>query len=694
MITETILHPSSNDSTPNIARADTGGMPEELLDNQWVNWTYAMRDGKPTKVPHTPEGEPASHADPSTWRPWTEVFDNAEAEDWRCGIGRVLSADGGYFMVDVDDCRDPETGAIKPWAEPWIRFALEYGLYVEVSPSETGVKTIGKGTLPGTGRRAKIGDGEIEIYDRLRFTTITGDAISTVKTVGDGQDLIDRLISDVMPPERETPDAADWEPTGLTGDEAVKRASNDKTGEKFRKLWGGDFSEYANDASSAEYAIAGKLNFYTGDAKQTERIMRGNPSLYRPKWDTHPTYLLERTIMGNVPEKFFDPHSALRMTVGKGKQPEPEEVTGLSGWADLDEIAAGGIEPTPQLVMGEIYAGRVHLVHSKPGVGKTLWALLKSKELLDAGRTVMYLDAENGPSMVIPRGRTLGISSFRNFKYNPSPEPNLSPQWVADFLHDVDRMRPNVVFIDSFADFLAGCGLDENSSMDVTLFYSKILKPLRDRGVAVVILDHEPWESRGHARGSTAKLAKMDVEWEMRQTQFFNQNLVGELALNLKKDRTAEFKDRTIKYSVGGPDLKFERSDGSVTDEGTLLATRAVRNTAEALKGFGSTGATDSEWREEAIRSGIKSTAYYNSKKTLLESGRVVKNDDARRFIYSTFAGGVGSAENSTSAGGVDEDEATESRMDSGETNSSGVKMESTEAATTPLHSGGSSTPE
>lgn len=203
----------------------------------------------------------------------------------------------------------------------------------------------------------------------------------------------------------------------------------------------------------------------------------------------------------------------------------------------------------------------------------------------------------------------------------------------------------------------------------------------------MVILDHEPWESRGHARGSTAKLAKMDVEWEMRQTQFFNQNLVGELTLNLKKDRTAELKDRTIKYSVGGPDLKFERSDGAATDDGALLATRAVRNTADALKGFGSTGATDSEWRTETQASGIGSTAYYNSKKTLLESGRVVKNDDTKRFIYSTFTGGVDSAENSTSAGGVDEAGTTASRMDSGETNSSGVEVESTEAATTLLHS-------
>jgi hypothetical protein len=689
---ETSIPPNSNDSSHEISRPLVRYIPDELQDNQWVAWGYITREGKPTKVPYQTDGCNAKSTDPRTWTAFDEVVKHAADSFGFRGIGRVFSPDDGYCGIDFDNCLD-EWDYHKPWAGPWLERLRKAGAYLEYSPSGTGIKAIVKATLPGSGRSKNVADGKIECYDRGRFFTLTGDCAASVpESIGNAQDVVDDLLTDVFGPEKQAPSADEWEPTRLTDAEAVERASNDRTGDKFRKVWDGDLAEFLGDESTADWHVAGKLNFYTGDPHQTERIMQANPNLYRPKWDTHPTYLMDLTIMGNVPESFFDPHSDLRMTVGKGS--ELKEVTGLSGWADLDKIAAGGLEPTPQLVPGEVYAGRVHLVHSKPGVGKTLWALLKSKELLSADQTVMYLDAENGPSMMIPRGKALGIRSFKNFKYNHSPEPSLAPQWVADFLHDVDRMKPNVVFIDSFADFLAGCGLDENSSMDVTLFYSKVLKPLRDRGIAVVILDHEPWESRGHARGSTAKLAKMDVEWEMRQTQFFNQNLVGELTLNLKKDRTAEFKDRTIKYSVGGPDLKFERSGGSVTDEGALLATRAVRNTADALKGFGSTGATDSEWRTETQASGIGSTAYYNSKKTLLESERVVKNNDTKRFIYSTFAGGIVPKKELHLPGGVTEPKPTESRMNSGKTNSSGVEVESTGVATKLLHSGGSSTPE
>jgi primase-polymerase (primpol)-like protein len=80
------------------------------------------------------------------------------------GVGRVLSAEDPYFMVDIDNCIDPETGGTKEWAQAWVRFAQAYGLYMEVSPSRTGIKIIGKGKLPGSGRRKSVADGEIELF--------------------------------------------------------------------------------------------------------------------------------------------------------------------------------------------------------------------------------------------------------------------------------------------------------------------------------------------------------------------------------------------------------------------------------------------------------------------------------------------------------------------------------------------------
>ena len=107
--------------------------------------------------------------------------------------------------------------------------------------------------------------------------------------------MVDTLLTDVFGPVKQT-SAVQWESTGLTDDEVVDHFCNDKNGAKFRRLWSGDYYEYGYDESRAEFAIAGRLNFYTGDPAQTERIMRNNPKIARDKWDSHRTYLLEHTI--------------------------------------------------------------------------------------------------------------------------------------------------------------------------------------------------------------------------------------------------------------------------------------------------------------------------------------------------------------------------------------------------------------
>ena len=300
---------------PKIDPVDEGCIPpRELLDYQWVNWRYEERDGKFTKVPYTPLGKRASHSDPSTWWPCGDVYEKALQNPGVWGAGRVLSQDDPYFMVDLDDCIDPETGGTKEWAQSWVNFAIAYGLYMEVSPSGTGVKIIGKGKLPGSGRRVKIEDGEIELYDRLRFTTITGTLLTVVDTISDGQDLVDTLIRDVFGTQQET-SAVEWASTGLTDDEVLDKALNDRDGERFRRLWSGDYSEYSNDDSRAEWEIAKKLNFYTGDPEQTEQIMRNNSTIARDKWDTHGTYLMKHTILKAEPSEFYTKPSDLKIQV-------------------------------------------------------------------------------------------------------------------------------------------------------------------------------------------------------------------------------------------------------------------------------------------------------------------------------------------------------------------------------------------
>jgi putative DNA primase/helicase len=97
------------------------------------------------------------------------------------GIGFVFCNADPFVGIDLDDCRDAESGAIAPWAQSIISRVQEG--YVEVSPSGTGVHNIVEGTVRGGGTRKKVRNlegeviGEIEMYSRERFFTITGEAL-------------------------------------------------------------------------------------------------------------------------------------------------------------------------------------------------------------------------------------------------------------------------------------------------------------------------------------------------------------------------------------------------------------------------------------------------------------------------------------------------------------------------------------
>jgi primase-polymerase (primpol)-like protein len=83
----------------------------------------------------------------------------------------VFSSGDPYTGIDLDDCRNLETGAIAPWARRIIDRVQEG--YIETSPSGTGVHIIVEGIVRDGGMRK----GPIEMYSRERFFTITGEVL-------------------------------------------------------------------------------------------------------------------------------------------------------------------------------------------------------------------------------------------------------------------------------------------------------------------------------------------------------------------------------------------------------------------------------------------------------------------------------------------------------------------------------------
>lgn len=120
-------------------------LPVDIRDSaRAVVWNRETRNGKLTKVPyqaHHP-GLKAAVNNPGTWAPFADAV--AAYEDGKAdGAGVVLG--DGLVGVDLDGCRDPETGAIAPWAQSIID-ALNS--YTEISPSGTGVHILLRGSLP------------------------------------------------------------------------------------------------------------------------------------------------------------------------------------------------------------------------------------------------------------------------------------------------------------------------------------------------------------------------------------------------------------------------------------------------------------------------------------------------------------------------------------------------------------------
>jgi putative DNA primase/helicase len=147
-------------------------VPFDLRErNQFVLWQYVERNGRLTKRPLQPSGAPASTTDPATWSSYAEVIAAFSATPGKfAGIGFVFSADDPFAGVDLDNSLDD--GQAKKWSEPII--AAFGDSYMEISPSGKGVKIWLRAQMAGSGIKRPFHDGGVEIYDRGRFFTLTG----------------------------------------------------------------------------------------------------------------------------------------------------------------------------------------------------------------------------------------------------------------------------------------------------------------------------------------------------------------------------------------------------------------------------------------------------------------------------------------------------------------------------------------
>jgi hypothetical protein len=279
---------------------------------QWIVWKYEFVGGRWTKVLYQPKRHrsKAKTNDPSTWSSFDEAlaaYDNGGFD----GIGYVFSADDPYFGVDVDNCL--RAGQVLDWATPILE-KLE-PTYGEISPSGNGVKFIAKGELPsdrGT-RRAGMGpdgSGALEVYDRLRFFTITGDVFGDSTTIAELPDVAVELyaLAKEKPPKATKAGKSRFTATATNSQAPASSASNGvhtdaqvleaaARADGFNALWGGSLNGHPSQ-SEADMALINRLAFYCGrgQEEQVKRLFLQSELGKRSKSTGRDDYLDKMTI--------------------------------------------------------------------------------------------------------------------------------------------------------------------------------------------------------------------------------------------------------------------------------------------------------------------------------------------------------------------------------------------------------------
>ena len=298
----------------------TRALPENMYRRrQWVTH-IAKRPINPAT------GRAASPTDPATHSYYADAVAMVQA-DKADGIGFVLTDDDPFFCIDLDHCRDPETGTIEPWAWEIVE-AMD--TYTEPSPSATGLHIWGYGSIPAGGNRR----GQIEMYDRERYITITDQPIDGYAASRECGDQLAVLHASVFPPKPEETVS----PPPLFSIEDQDIIDHLQRDDKGRALLAGDASGYPG-YSEARAALAWKCRYWHADEAQIARILRSS-GIFKAEHNDHErdrrAAMDAKTGVETFPGPFHDP--TWRSSRSRPIDPPPTETGAATEDPTLDAM--------------------------------------------------------------------------------------------------------------------------------------------------------------------------------------------------------------------------------------------------------------------------------------------------------------------------------------------------------------------
>ncbi len=260
--------------------------PELRAYSQFVLWKLIQRPGepKPRKMPFDPKtGNVADPMNPATWADYATACAALDRGGYN-GLGFVFTEADPFVFVDLDDCRDPDTGGYSDHAK--AIYAKLPGAW-EVSQSGKGLHGIGRVSDPArlAAKRRKWTDAhgnKNECYLTGRFMAIGGTGWRGSPTA----DWTDALAGWIPDAERLTDFPVEWVDRAREGydgpadDDALIRQAMVSKGvlarlgvkATFAEMWEASptLGQYwpddarAFDRSSADLGLCNALAWWTG----------------------------------------------------------------------------------------------------------------------------------------------------------------------------------------------------------------------------------------------------------------------------------------------------------------------------------------------------------------------------------------------------------------------------------------------
>lgn len=260
----------------------------------WGPWRYEKpkkphKDGRLDKVPYNPHDVllRAKVNDATTWGTYEQakaLYD--QSRNWHKpfdGIGFMCNGD--YTGVDLDHCRNKETGEISQEVQAIID---RINSFTYITPSEEGVRIVTRAKKAGD--RCKWGN--IELYDHERFFTWTGNHLAgTPETIEECQAEIDALYAELAPASQYQQNVdfrAGAKSTCSCSDvEILEKARNARNGSgaKFRALYDdGNTAGYPSH-SEADLALCVLLAYWSDGCVSTINRLFEHSGLMSEKWE-------------------------------------------------------------------------------------------------------------------------------------------------------------------------------------------------------------------------------------------------------------------------------------------------------------------------------------------------------------------------------------------------------------------------